>query len=116
MSTDHVVVYTTTQTAEQADALALVLAESFLVACVTVLPGAKSYYHWQGTLEISQECVLMMKTQATLLPRLIEFLKANHPYTEPEIIAVPIVGGSESYLKWVDAVTNASKSEQDTIA
>ena len=106
---DYVVVYTTTETVEQAEALALVIAESFLVACVTVLPGAKSYYHWQGSLEISQECVLMMKTQAALLPKLIEFIKGNHVYTEPEIIAVPIVGGSDSYLKWVSTVTNSSE-------
>lgn len=44
----------------------------------------------------------MIKTSAQRLEELIKEVKSVHPYTVPEIIALPILGGNEDYLRWID--------------
>jgi periplasmic divalent cation tolerance protein len=72
-----------------------------LAACVNVLPGATSIYVWEGKLERSREAVLLVKSRAQALRRLTKRIHQLHSYSVPEVIAVPIVGGSGAYLRWV---------------
>lgn len=58
-------------------------------------------YKWKGQLEVDNELLLIIKTKTALLEALTASVKANHPYDEPEVVAVPILGGSPSYLAWV---------------
>ena len=60
-----------------------------------------SIYRWKGTIEEDDEQLLVIKTKEAALPRVVEIVKSNHPYDEPECIALPIVGGSASYMKWL---------------
>ena len=67
-------------------------------ACVNIIPKVSSQYWWQGKIEKADELMLVVKTRAALLDELITAVKQNHPYTVPEIIALPIIGGNPDYL------------------
>ncbi len=76
--------------------------ENKLGACVNVVPRVNSVYWWKGNIEKDSEALLVVKTSAEKLKELIERVKEVHPYTVPEIIALPIVAGNEDYLSWID--------------
>ena len=61
----------------------------------------KSIYRWNGAIEEDDEQLLVIKTKEAALARVTEVVKSNHPYEEPECIALPVIGGSTSYLKWL---------------
>ena len=63
--------------------------------------GLKSIYWWDGKVQKDEELLLVMKTQATLVQQLVEAVKKHHPYDEPQVISLPITGGSSSYIKWI---------------
>ena len=100
--TDKILVLTTCDSAEAADRLARHLVERRLAACVNVLPGVRSVYHWQGKIEEARELVLFIKSNRSLFPGLMAELEKIHPYETPEIIALPIVDGGKPYLDWLD--------------
>ena len=85
-----------------AEALAEMLLNKRLAACVNILPGARSLYLWQGELQRDEEHVLLIKTDEESLAALQQALLAQHPYELPELIAVPIGYGSEAYLDWIN--------------
>ncbi len=96
-------VMTTTETRKQAQDIAVHLVEEKLAACVQILDGIASTYHWKGKVETSCECLCLIKTRETLYPQVEAAIKKLHSYETPEIIAVPIIQGSKEYLKWLDA-------------
>ena len=74
-----------------------------LAACVNVLPGVYSVYHWQDNVESAKENILLIKTTEKKYASLEKVLKSLHPYEVPEIIAVEISSGLPEYLKWIDS-------------
>ncbi len=76
------------------------LVEARLAACVNAIPGLKSYYRWQGKVEIDSEIQLLIKTRRGRFDELAAWIQANHSYDVPEIIAVAAERVSESYLAW----------------
>ena len=100
---EFLVVYITAS-GENAQDLASVLVRENLAACVNRIPGIESTYTWEGRVEHDTEDLLIVKTRAGLFDRLKERVQAIHAYDVPEIIAVPVVEGSESYLEWMEAV------------
>ncbi|GLC33585.1 hypothetical protein PLESTB_000092000 [Pleodorina starrii] len=96
-----IVVYVTVPSAEVGESLASKLVESQLAACVNLLPGVTSIYSWKGKVEKDAELLLIIKSRSELLPELTAFVRANHPYDEPEVVGLPILGGSVSYLQWL---------------
>jgi periplasmic divalent cation tolerance protein len=82
--------------------LAQEIVGSGLAACVTILPGIRSVYTWQGRIQIEQEQQLFIKTTTAQVDPLWDLVSDRHPYDMPEFVIVPIVDGSEEYLKWVD--------------
>jgi periplasmic divalent cation tolerance protein len=86
-------------------ALASALAERALrerrAACCQTLGPMKSQYHWQGRIQSSQEWLLLLKTQRSLLPALEAILLEMHPYEVPEILVIPIEAGHAAYLDWL---------------
>ena len=71
-------------------------------ACVNIVSGIDSKFLWKGKIDSSQEILLIIKTRASMLPQIIELVKTVHSYEVPEIIAIPIIGGNDDYLKWMD--------------
>jgi periplasmic divalent cation tolerance protein len=99
------VVLSTFPDAASAGAAAETLVNERLAACVNLLPGVESVYHWQGKVESSQEVLAIIKTTAERYPELEKRLQELHPYDVPEIIALPAAAVAESYLAWVTANT-----------
>ncbi len=99
---EFLVVYITAS-GENARELAGALVREKLAACVNRVPGIESTYTWDGRLERDTEDLLIVKTRADLFERLKERVHALHGYDVPEIIAVPVAKGSESYLEWLTA-------------
>jgi periplasmic divalent cation tolerance protein len=96
------VVFVTTGSGEEAESISRALVDERLAACVNVLPGVTSVYRWQGRVERAAETLLIIKTEQRRLDAVIDRVRALHSYTVPEIVALRIDGGSESYLRWLD--------------
>ena len=99
----EIVVFVTAGTEEEAVNIAELLLEQRKAACVNIVPKVDSLFWWQGKLDSAQESLLIIKTVASLLPEIVELVKGVHSYEVPEIIAMPIIGGNEDYLKWIDS-------------
>lgn len=96
-----VVVYVTTPNSSVTRDISHNLVTNRLAACVSSLPSVTSVYTWEGKVETSTEELLLCKTTAARLPALTAAVLKLHPYTTPEVIACPVVGGSQAYLQWV---------------
>jgi periplasmic divalent cation tolerance protein len=103
---DAVVVYVTVPPDTTGRALARALVEERLAACVNLLP-VESIYQWQGQVEEGAELLLVIKTRRALLDPLSARVRALHPYSVPEVIALPIEAGWPPYLQWIAAETQA---------
>lgn len=91
---------------EKAAQIAKILVEKKLVACVNIVPKIRSIYSWKGQLCDDSEVLMIMKTRGALFDELCIAVKDLHPYEVPEIISWNIERGLESYLTWIDDVTN----------
>jgi periplasmic divalent cation tolerance protein len=101
MSSDYVVVLTTTPTEEEGRKLAHELVGARLAACVQVTSPIRSVYRWQGEIHDEPEWQLWIKTAADKVDDLVEWLPAHHSSEVPELIVLPIAGGSSAYLDWI---------------
>lgn len=101
MKTDFFVILCTTGV-EESEKIAKVLVEERLAACVNVA-DVNSYYRWEGEFCKDKEALLIIKTEKSMIDRIIERIKEVHSYELPEIIAIPIVAGYDKYLAWVEA-------------
>jgi len=97
----YCVVLITVPDAESGKRIAETLVEERLAACANRLPGLLSTYRWQGKVEQAAEELLVVKTREELVEGLTARVRELHPYTVPEIIALPIVAGSQDYLNWI---------------
>ena len=104
---EAVLVLITTATREEADRIARGLVEQRLAACVNIVPQVRSFFWWENKLSEEEEVLLLMKTRRSHLRQVIVKVKAMHSYSVPEIIALPIMEGSTSYLEWVDEATKS---------
>ncbi|MFW5994502.1 MAG: divalent-cation tolerance protein CutA [Spirochaetia bacterium] len=91
----------TTVPPDPAPGIARSLVEQRLAACVQILPGARSFFHWQGGVADEQESVLLCKTSKALCRRFEEHLKTIHSYDVPALLFVPVDSGLEAYLSWL---------------
>jgi periplasmic divalent cation tolerance protein len=99
--TELLLVMTSLPDMEAAKALARRLIDVNLAACVQLQPSVQSIYRWEGRVCEEQEVVLLVKTTAAQWPAISAFIKQNHPYDVPEIIALPIERGLPDYLQWI---------------
>lgn len=114
MPADHVIVISTTDSEEAARALAAGAVEARLGACAQVIGPITSVFRWDGAVQTEREWRVEIKTAADRVPALVKHLKAAHTYDVPEIIAVPITGGSAEYLSWlVDETRLAGETRVD---
>jgi periplasmic divalent cation tolerance protein len=100
--TDKIVVLSTCDSETKAVELARALVEQKVAACVNIVPGAVSIYRWQGKIENTGEWVLIIKSRRDLFDKLREAIAKTHSYEVPEVIALPVVDGSEPYLAWLE--------------
>jgi periplasmic divalent cation tolerance protein len=100
--TNKIVVLTTCDSEKHAEKLARHLVERRVAACVNILPKARSIYRWQEKIEDTAEWVLLIKSRRDLFADLRAEIQKLHTYEVPEVIALPVVDGSEAYLGWLD--------------
>eukprot|EP01060_Flectonema_neradi_P016313 TRINITY_DN22914_c0_g1_i1.p1 TRINITY_DN22914_c0_g1~~TRINITY_DN22914_c0_g1_i1.p1 ORF type:complete len:136 (+),score=21.96 TRINITY_DN22914_c0_g1_i1:33-440(+) len=91
----------TTAPRDASEKLAKGLVETRIAACVNSIPQVSSYYKWEGKVVSDSEDLLMIKTKSDNIPKVIDYVKHNHPYTTPEVISVTVTSGLPSYLDWV---------------
>ncbi|CAA9991289.1 cutA homologue, putative [Plasmodium knowlesi strain H] len=111
-STDFIAVYVTAPGTDVAEKISNVLLEDKLASCVNIIPGVLSLYHWKGEIARDNEVLMMIKTKKNLFSKIVDAVKANHPYEVPEVISVPIHQGSKDYLDWISKSVK-SPSEGD---
>ncbi len=102
---NEIIVFITAPNEDEAAQIAKSLVEAKLAACVNIIKNIRSIYRWQGKIEDDTEVLMIAKTQKRLFNTLSKKVKELHSYDVPEIIALPIVEGSEDYLKWLKEVT-----------
>jgi periplasmic divalent cation tolerance protein len=95
-SCEHVVVFITAANSEEAQAIARRL-------LVNIIAPVDSHFWWQGRPDRAEESLLIVKTKERLLAEVIKAVKKAHSYEVPEIIALPVIGGSREYLDWLDS-------------
>jgi periplasmic divalent cation tolerance protein len=89
-----------------ADRMASIVVEERLAACAQVLGPVSSTYRWQNQVERAEEWYCHLKTTLARLPALEARIRELHSYEQPEIIALPIVGGDPGYLRWIEEVVS----------
>jgi periplasmic divalent cation tolerance protein len=104
MNTDFIIVLVTTANKEEAEKIAQKLLENELIACANIISPITSYFRWSGKIDCTEECMVVMKSRMNLFGELVECVKSLHSYEVPEVLALPIVAGSESYLGWMGQV------------
>jgi periplasmic divalent cation tolerance protein len=103
---ESLVVFVTSGSEEEALKIAHALVEERLAACVNLVSPIRSIYRWEGKVCDEKEWLLVMKTHMGRFDALEKRVKALHSYSVPEIIALPIVTGSPSYLNWLKEMTS----------
>jgi periplasmic divalent cation tolerance protein len=103
--TDAMVVLTTVASDEEAVTFVRALLDRRLVACGTLMPGARSLYRWQGKVADEREVVIMLKTRSAQIDSLRAAFTELHPYKVPELLALPVEAGLEKYLEWINGET-----------
>jgi periplasmic divalent cation tolerance protein len=106
----YIQVLTTTGRNDDAERIATMLVDERLAACVQVLGPIGSTYRWKNEIENAQEWLCLIKTRMDLYAEVEKAIRAAHPYEEPEIVAVPIVTGSASYLAWIENEVRPAKT------
>ncbi len=96
-----IVVLVTTSGEDESERLARVLLDQKLIACANIVPRVHSLFRWEGTIEDSDESLLILKSTSETLPAIKEYIGQHHSYEVPEVLALPVAGGSEEYLTWV---------------
>lgn len=99
---EFIVVLVTVGSADEGERLARTLVEERLAACVNLLSGVRSIYRWQGRVEQCKEELLVIKTKRDLFECLKKRVQELHSYSVPEILALPVLEGNESYLRWLE--------------
>ncbi len=102
---DAIVVLISVPSCQEAEAIGASLVEMKLAACANIIPNVQSIFFWKGTRCCEPEFLILLKTRSALFDALCEAVKERHSYSVPEIIALPIVSGSQRYLEWVEENT-----------
>jgi len=100
-----VLVYSTFPSVTEAERVGGVLVDRGLAACVNILPGMTAIYVWEGKRQSDTEAVMIIKTRGDLAEAVIAEVRKLHPYTNPALIVLPLVGGSADFLRWISEQT-----------
>jgi len=103
-------IYMTAKDKEEAKAIGRSLVEERLAACANIIENMSSFYWWEGKVQEDNEAVLILKTREALLPELINKVKTLHSYECPCIVCLPIRGGHEPFLDWIEKETQGGKA------
>ncbi|MEB3780389.1 MAG: divalent-cation tolerance protein CutA [Desulfurococcales archaeon] len=101
MDGENVIVVLVTAPKGEGSRIARHIVEKRLAACVNIISNIRSFYWWEGKIQDDEEELLIIKTRRDFFEKLMDEVKRVHPYTVPEILALPVVAGNPDYVKWV---------------
>jgi periplasmic divalent cation tolerance protein len=101
MNTEYIIVLVTTANKEEAEKIAQTLLDEKLIACANIIDPVTSFFRWLGKVDRCEECLLVLKSRRDLFDALILRVKALHSYEVPEVLAFPVILGSQDYLGWM---------------
>jgi len=104
LTTEFIVVLITTADKSEAEKISQTLLSEKLIACANIISPVTSCFLWQGKIDKTEECLVIMKTRRSLFGELLLCVKGLHSYEVPEVLALPVADGSESYLSWMGSV------------
>ena len=96
-----IIILITCQDEEEATRISHGLVQRDLIACGNILEDVTSIFHWHGEVEQDDEVLLIAKSRKGRLDEIVRVVKDLHSYQTPEVIAMPIIGGSGDYLQWI---------------
>ena len=102
----EVVVFVTASSNEEAEKLGRMIVESRLAACANLVSGVRSIFRWDNQVSVENECLMIIKTTQERYSELETVIRQHHSYAVPEIIALPVVAGSATYLDWIRSETS----------
>ena len=97
----YLIVLMTASNREEAAKIVRILLEERLIACGNIVESVCSLFWWKGKIEEEKEVLVIMKSREGLFKKLSKRVTELHSYDVPEILALPIVDGSPSYLEWL---------------
>ena len=97
----YIVIFITAKNGWEANKIATQLVEDKLIACANIVKDINSIFCWKGKVDKAKEVRLILKSKKSCFKKIVKAVKKYHSYDVPEIIALPIIGGSEDYLNWV---------------
>ena len=97
----YLIVFMTASNREEAVKIVRTLLEEKLIACGNLVDAVSSFFWWKGKIEEEKETMVIMKSSEKLFKKLSKRVRELHSYDVPEILALPIVDGSSSYLEWL---------------
>ena len=97
----YIQVFTTVAKRGDAERIAKILSDKKLSACTQIIGPIASFFRWKGKVKKSKEWLCIIKTKRTLYKSVEKAIKSIHPYELPEIVAAPIIKGSQEYLGWI---------------
>jgi len=100
-----VLIYSTYASPAEAERIGEMLIDRGLAACVNIFPGMTSIYVWEGKRQRETETAMIIKTRAAAAAKVIAEVRAQHSYSNPALIVLPIVEGSSDFLSWIAAQT-----------
>jgi periplasmic divalent cation tolerance protein len=104
MNNLYSIIITTANSPEESAKIAHMLLSSKLAACIQI-HQIKSYYTWQGNINIDDEQQLIIKCKTQDFDKIQHCIQENHSYEIPEIIQIPISAGLPAYFRWIEEVT-----------
>ena len=102
---EEIVIFITAPNEDEAATIARSLIDARLAACVNIVKNIRSVYTWQGNVEDDSEVLMIVKTRKDRFNALSAKVRELHSYDVPEVIALPVIDGSEEYLKWIQEST-----------
>ncbi|MHC4267490.1 MAG: divalent-cation tolerance protein CutA [Planctomycetota bacterium] len=102
---NYIVIYITTSSINEAKKIGHALVEEKLIACSNIISPIRSIYSWQGKICDDKEALMILKTRKKHFKQIVKRVEKLHSYDVPEIIAIPIIEGSDKYLSWINKET-----------
>jgi periplasmic divalent cation tolerance protein len=101
MNVEFVLILVTAADVAEAELISQTLVEKKLIACCNIVTHVSSVFHWKGNIERETEVLMILKSVKSHFDQIATEVQKLHSYETPEIIAIPIIAGSEDYLNWI---------------
>ncbi|WP_249548430.1 divalent-cation tolerance protein CutA [Anaplasma phagocytophilum] len=106
MSSALLLIYTTMPDHDSARNISELLLREKLISCSNIINGITSMYIWNGDINTSTECIVIMKTTTCMYEEVVKKIKAHHPHNTPAIFSIPTHNCEPEFLKWVNSSTD----------